>query len=303
MALLAAVLAMGVLGFLGTTFASLVVQHQYAAVNQSVALHALYLAEAGFELAIQELLDNQDKAFNGAAADGVIGGITNVPVGSGTVSVTKGTETPPVFTATGTVGDVRRVIQMTMDVRQVVTQYWNFPNGTDLANGWKEFDKVQNNSPAEVSLSTDNGPSFSTDGTRSFKISVDGPNTTYFAHREQFNVNVNVPAKRWVSVRLDFKKFYNLAVGLPQTQELAVLLWRSSDSTSQVLWSDAVITNNNLWQTVDKRGILTGSPGFDRVRFRHDLAHGAGVVSGEETRAFIDNIRVFVVEKSAWGEP
>jgi hypothetical protein len=309
--LLASVLAMLGLSVMGLVFASAVTQHQYSAVNQMLSTQALYIAEAGFELAIQELLDNQDQAFNSAAADGVIGGIggiTSVPIGAGSVKVTKGTESPPVFTATATVGDVTRVVVMTLDVRNLITQDWTFPTTANLAVNWTEFDKQQNNigkagiaGDGQIAgESVTNGPRFSTDGTSSFRIMLDAQNSTYFAYRQQ---NVNVPANKMVVVRLDFKKNYTFVTGQPQSQELALLLWRSGDNTFQTLWSDAAKTNNNVWQPVDLRGILTASPGFDRVRFRHDLAHNASAQSGEKTWAWIDNISVNVVEKSTWNEP
>ena len=287
---------------MGVFFASAVTQHQYSAVNELRSTQALYLTEAGFEMIIQELLDNQDYSFNGAGTDGVIGEITDVPLGAGTVSVTKGAGSPPVFTSTGTVGDIRRVVAMTLDVENLVTQYWNFPTDTDLSNGWKEFDKIQNNSPATAGLANplDNGPSFPTDGTTSFEAYVDGPNTSYIADREQV---VSVPANTSLVVRLDFKKNHNFSSGQPQSQELALLLWRSSDSTSQTLWSDTAKANDNLWQTVDDKGIVSGSPAFDRVRFRHDVSHNASALVGEETRVWIDNISISIIDKSAWNEP
>ena len=54
---------------------------------------------------------------------------------------------------------------------------------------------------------------------------------------------------------------------------------------------------------VDKRDIVTGSPGFDRVRFRHDLAHNASAQNSEETWAWLDNISINIVDKGAWNEP
>jgi len=305
--LLTSVLAMMGLAFMGLVFASGVAQHQYSAVNQMLSTQAFYLTEAGFELAIQELLGNQDYAFNGAAADGVIGAITNVPIGSGKVSVTKGTQIPPVLTATATVGDVRRVVAMTLDVKNLITQDWTFPTTANLAVNSTEFDKQQNNN-GKAGLAGDgqivgesivNGPRFASDGTTSFRINVWGGNSSYLAYRQQ---NVNVPAGKRVVVRLDFKKNHTFSTGQPQKQELALLLWRS-DNTSQEVWRDAVKTSNNLWQTVDLRGILTGSPMFDKVRFYHALEQPPNVQSGEETWAWIDNISVNIVDKSAWNEP
>ncbi|MBI4491131.1 MAG: hypothetical protein HY694_18770 [Deltaproteobacteria bacterium] len=306
--LLASILAMMGLAFMGVVFASAVTQHQYSAVNQMLSTQAFYIAEAGFELAIQELLDNQNYAFNGVGPDTDIGTITSVPIGAGRVSIAKGTQTPPVLTATATVGDVTRVVAMTLDVKNLITQDWTFPTNANLPVNWTEFDKQQNNI-GKAGIAGDgqiagesvaNGPRFSSDGTSSFRIMLDGQNATYFAYRQQ---NVNVPANKRVVVRHDFKKNYTFTTGQPQSQELALLLWRSGDNTFQTLWSDAAKVNNNLWQSVDLRGILTGSPAFDRVRFRHDVAHNASAQSGEKTWAWLDNISVNVVEKSAWNEP
>jgi hypothetical protein len=286
---------------MGVVFASAVTQHQYSAVNQMLSTQAFYLTEAGFELAIQELLDNQDYAFNGAAADGVKGGITNVPIGAGKVTVTKGSQTPPVFTGSATVGDVTRVVAMTLDVKNLITQDWTFPTTANLPLNWTEFEKTQNNiGQSGLANPVENGPRFSSDGTTSFWVKVTGQSSTYFAYREQV---VNVPANKKVVVRVDFKKNYFFGTGQPQTQELALLLWRSLDNTSQELWSDGAKLNNNLWQTVDDRTKVTGSPAFDRVRFRHNLAHNNSAQASEWTEAWIDNISINIVNKSAWNEP
>jgi len=298
--LLASVLAMFALALLAAVFMGAVAQHQYGAMNQVFSTQALYLAEAGFELAIQELMDGTDQAFNGAAPDGVVGGLANVPIGAGRVSVVNNLAVPPVLSSTGEVNGVKRTLQMTIDAKNLITQDWTFPTGADLGSSWPEFDKSQNNiGSAGLASPADNGPRFPGDGTTSFKARISGQNSTYFAYRQQA---ASVPANKRVTVRLNYKKNFSFGTGQPQSQELALLLWRSGDGSSQELWAHAAKSSASTWQSVDLRGILSGSPAFDRVRFRHDLAHNASAQSSEFTEAWLDNISISVVDKSTWKE-
>lgn len=299
--LIAAILAMLGLAVMGSAFASVVTQQQHTAVTQLRAARALYLAEAGFELAIQELMDGTDQAFNGAAPDGVIGGVTAVPLGSGTVTVTSSGAVPPVLTSTGEVVGVRRALQMTVDAKNLVTQDWTFPTTANLPVTWPETGAVQAGTWwSGLASPAVNGLRFSGDGTTSFKVRVDDQNAAYFAYREQA---VTIPANRRLTVRLDFKKNYSFGTGQPQSQDLAVLLWRSGDGSSQTVWSDGSKSNTNIWETVDLRGVTTGSPAFDRVRIRHDLVHNASAKAWEYTEAWLDNVSVSLVDRSGWKEP
>lgn len=295
-ALLAAVLAMGVLAFLGTTFAGLVVQHQYGAVNEARAIHALYVAEAGFELAIQELLDNQDYAFNGVPADGVIGGITNVPVGSGTVSVTKGPETPPVFTVTGAVGDVRRVIKMTLDVKNLVTNDPVFNDVANLGTNWPE-------TPAAVGL--DEGAS----GIASNALKTwtsPGKNMDFSTYREQV-LSQPIPPNSRIGVRLSQMRDRTGAGSTVNRQTLALRLVKSDGSTDTV-WSvgpgSVSDTDRGVWLAEDIRGWATSATlSTTKVRLFYDLGTGGAASLTDQAFGWFDNIQVNLVKKSAWSEP
>lgn len=292
-ALLAAVLAMGVLAFLGTTFAGLVVQHQYGAVNEARAVHALYVAEAGFELVIQELLDGQDYAFSGAPADGVIGGITNVPVGAGTVSVSKGPETPPVFTATGTVGDVRRVIKMTLDVKNLVKNDPVFDDVPNLATNWPET--VTNAIGASGIVSN------------ALKTWTDpGKNKDFTAYREQV-LDQAIPAKSRIGVRLNHMRDRTGAGSTVNRQTIELRLVKSDGSTDTVFSKGPASvsdTNRGVWLQEDIRGWATSTTlSTQKVRLFYDLGTSGSAATTDQAFGWFDNIQVNLVKKSAWSEP
>lgn len=287
-ALLAAVLAMGVLGFLGTTFAGLVVQHQYAAVNEARALMALYLAEAGFEVAIQELLDNTD--YGG---DGVIGGLTNVPLGSGTVSVTKGAQTPPVLTATGTVGDLRRILQMTVDVKNLVKKDPTFDDAANLGTNWTQT--VSNASGASGIQSN------------ALKSWTDpGKNKDFTAYRDQV-LDQAIPAGGRAIVRLSYMRDQTGAGNTVNRQTLKLQLVNSAGGTDTV-WSigpsSVSDADKGVWFTQDIRGWATSSTlTTNKVRLLYDLGTGGAASATDQAFGWFDNIQVNIVKKSAWGEP
>lgn len=289
---------MGVLGFLGMTFAGLVVQHQYAAVNEPRALQALYVAEAGFELAIQELLDNQDYAFNGAPADGVIGGITNVPLGAGTVSVSKGTQTPPVLTSTGTVGDVRRVIQMTLDVKNLVTKDPGFEDVVNLATNWPEA--------APTNTAGASGIAASTNGTNALKTWTNpGKNQNFTTYREQ-TLAQTIPAGSRIGVRLSYMRDLTGAGSSVNRQTLALNLVQSDGSTATV-WSvgpsSVPTTDQGVWLVADIRGWATSSTlATQAVRLFYDLGTSGSASATDQAFGWFDNIQVNIVKKSAWSE-
>lgn len=297
--LLAVVLAMGVLGFLGATFADLVVQQQYAAVNEPRALQALYLAEAGFELAIQELLDNQDYAFNGAAANGVIGGITNVPLGAGTVSVSKGGQTPPVLTVTGTVGEVSRVIAMTLDVKNLVKKDPTFDDAANLATNWPEAPPTNINGDSTIQS---NALRAETSG---------GKNLQFTSYREQV-LDQAIPAGSLVGVRLSYKRDRTGAGNTVNKHTLELRLVTSGGST-QTPWSvgpgSVSDADKNVWLTADIRGWPTSSSASTtKVRLFYDLGTGGAASNGpvpppDLAFGWFDNVQVNIVSKSAWSEP
>ena len=292
--LLAAVLAMGVLGFLGMTFADLVVQQQYAAVNEPRALRALYLVEAGFELAIQELLDNQDYAFNGAAANGVIGGITNVPLGAGTVSVSKGSQTPPVFTATGTVGEVSRVIAMTLDVKNLVKQDPTFDDVANLGTNWPEAPPTNTAGASGIQ-------------SNALKEWTDpGKNKRFTTYREQV-LDQAIPAGSRVGVRLSYMRDRTGGGNTVNKQTLEVQLVRSDGST-ETPWSvgpgSVSDADKGVWFTADIRGWATSSSlSTTKVRLFYDLGTGGTASTTDQAFGWFDNIQVNTVSKSAWSEP
>ena len=292
--LLAVVLAMGVLGFLGATFADLVVQQQYAAANEPRALQALYVAEAGFELAIQELLDNQDYAFNGAAANGVIGGITNVPPGAGTVSVSKGAQTPPVLTATGTVGDVSRVIAMTIDVKNLVVHDPTFDDAANLGTNWPQAPPTNTLGDSAIV-------------SNALRVETDiGKSKRFTTYREQV-LDQAIPAGRFVVVRLSYMRDFASPSGKISTHTLELRLVRSDGST-ETPWSigpsQASATDKGVWFTADVRGWATSaSLSTTKVRLFYDLETAGNASSTEQAFGWFDNIKVILVTKSAWSEP
>lgn len=301
-ALLAAVLAMGVLGFLGATFAGLVVEHQYAAVNQARALEALYLAEAGLELAALELIENADKAFNGAAADGVIGGITNVPVGSGSVSVTKGTQTPPVFTATGTVGTVRRVLTMTIDLPNLVTLDPVFSDAVTLLTNWPETPGANSQGTSGIASVANSCCSPS-----ALKAQTNtGSNNRFDAYREQA-LNPTIPPDRRILARLSYMR--DRTGGSASVKHGLSLLLVKSDATTGTVWSigpsPAVSdADQGVWFTAEIGGWATStSLTTQKVRPSYDVRTAATAQGTDQSFGWLDNIEVRMVKKSAWGEP
>lgn len=297
MALLAAVLAMGVLGFLGTTFASLVVQHQYAAVNQSLALHALYLAEAGFELAIQEVMERQDKAFNGAAADGVIGQIMNVPLGSGKVSVTKGTQAPPVFTATGTVGTVSRVIAMAIDIN-LVKQDPVFDNPANLATNWPEEPPTSGQSAGGSSAIESNA----------LKAQVNpGPGNQFTTYRYQA-LNPTLPPSSVIKVvRMSYMRDRNGPAANIQQHTLSFQLVDVDGGATTVFSAGPAAVSDadkGVWKLTDTRGWTTSSnKTTNRVRLYYDMKTPNWAAPTDQALNWYDFVEVITLKKSAWSEP
>ncbi|MBI4561979.1 MAG: hypothetical protein HY724_08030 [Candidatus Rokubacteria bacterium] len=284
---------MSVLGFLGTTFAGLVVQHQYAAVNQPLVLKALYVAEAGFELVIQELLDQQDYAFNGAAADGVIGTVTSVPVGSGTVTVTKGSQTPPVFTSTGTVGNVSRAIAMTLDVKNLVKLDPVFQDAANLGTNW----------PETVSVAT-GGSGISSNALKSW--TNQGKNIDFTAYREQ-PLNPTVPAGSRIMVRLNYMRDRTGAGNTVNRHTLELKLVKSDGGTDTV-WSIGPASvsdaDRGVWLFQETRGWATSATlTTTKVRLYYDLGTGGAASTSDQAFGWFDNIEVNLVKKSAWSEP
>lgn len=300
MALLAAVLAMGVLGFLGTTFASLVVQHQYAAVNQSLALHALYLAEAGFELAIQEVMERQDKAFNGAAADGVIGQITNVPLGSGKVSVAKGTQAPPappVFTATGTVGTVSRVIAMAVDINLVKLDP-TFSDPANLDTYWPQGAAVPGQAAGGSSAIENNG----------LKAQINpGPGNQFTAYREQVLNPTLAPASVIKVVRISYMRDRNGPEASIQQHTLSLQLVDVDGGTSTVFSvgpSTVSDADKGVWKVTDTRNWTTsGTKTTNRVRLYYDMKTKNTAAATDQVFNWYDFVEVITLKKSAWSEP
>ncbi len=290
-----------VLGLLGATFASLVTQHQYAAVHETSSVQALYLAEAGFEMVILELLDNHDYAFNGAPADGVIGTITNVPIGAGTVSVTKGTQTPPVFTATGTVGDVSRVITMTIDVKNLVTLDPVFSDPTNLPTNWPEA--VPTNPNGASGIATD--PANATN-TALKTWTTPGKNQSFTSYREQVLAQ-SISPNSSVIVRLSHMRDRTGAGSTVNKQTLSLQLVNSDGSTNTV-WSEGPSsvsdTNRGIWFSEDLRGVATSATlSTTKARLFYDLGTSGSAATTDQAFGWFDNIQVNLVKKSAWGEP
>lgn len=290
-----------VLGFLGATFAGLVVQHQYGAVNEARVTHALYAAEAGLELIIQELLDQQDYAFNGAAADGVIGGIANVPLGAGTVSVTKGTQTPPVFTATGTVGDVRRVVQMTLDVKNLVKNDPVFNDVANLTTNWPQT--VTNSAGASGIASVAN----SCCSPNALKAETNpGKNIDFTAYREQVLVE-SIPTNSRIIVRLNHMRDRTGDGSTVNRQILELKLVKSDGSTDTVFSKGPAAvtdTNRGVWFSEDVRGVPTSSTLLTtKVRLFYDLGTSGSALTTDQAFGWFDTIQVNLVKKSAWSEP
>jgi len=287
--LLAAVLAMGVLGFLGMTFAGLVVQQQYAAVNQPRALQALYLAEAGFEVAVQELLDNVDYDGNG-----VVGGLTNRPLGAGTVSVAKGAQVPPVFTATGTVGEISRVIAMTLDVKNLVKQDPTFDDAANLATNWPEAPPTNSAGASGIQ-------------SNALKEWTDpGKNKDFTSYREQV-LDQAMPAGSRVGVRVSYMRDRTGGGNTVNRQTLEVRLVRSDGST-ETPWavgpSSVSDADKAVWFTADIRGWATSATlSTTKVRLFYDLGTGGAASATDQAFGWFDNIQVNIVSKSAWGEP
>lgn len=294
---------MGALGVLGTAFASLVVQHQYAAVNEFRATHAVYLAEAGFELAIQELLDNQDYSFNSAPADNVIGGVTNVSLGHGTVSVTKGAQTPPVLTATGTVGNVSRVIAMTLDVKNLVKNdpVFNEPANLDQPTYWPQT--VTN--PAGVSgIAGVADPCCSPNALKAETNA--GKNIDFTAYREQ-PLDQVIPAKSRIGVRLSHMRDRTGAGNTVNRQRLELQVVKS-DGTTDTVWSigpgSVSDTDKGRWIAEDIRGWATSATlTTNKVRLYYDLGTGGAAADTDRASGWFDNIQVNIVKKSGWSEP
>ena len=289
MSLLAVVLAMGVLAFLGVTFADLVVQQQYAAANEPRALQALYLAEAGFEVAVQELLDNVDYDGNG-----VVGGVTNVALGAGTVSVSKGGQTPPVLTATGTVGEVSRVIAMTLDVKNLVKHDPTFDDAANLATNWPEAPPT--NTAGDSSIQS-NALRAETNA---------GKNLQFTSYREQV-LDQAIPAGGVVGVRVSYKRDRTGAGNTVNKHTLAVRLVRSDGST-ETPWSigpsSVSDADKAVWLTADVRGWATSSSlTTTKVRLFYDLGTGGGAATTDRAFGWFDTVQVNIVQKSAWSEP
>lgn len=294
--LLATVLAMLGLGLMGALFASAVTQHQYAAVNQTFSTRALYLAEAGFELVIQELMDNADQVFNGAPADGVIGAVTSVPVGGGTVTVTKGTETPPVFTATASVGAVRRVLAMTLDVKNLVKTDPVFQDVANLSSNWPE-------TPPAVG-SDEGGSGIASNSLKTWTNA--GKNQDFTTSREQA-LDPIVPAGGRVMVRVSHMRDYTGFSSSVNRQSLELHLVRSDGST-QKAWSigpsSVSASDKAVWFTVDLRGVQTSSSlTTNKVRLVYDLGTSGSAAASDQAFGWLDNVAVNIVDKSAWKEP
>lgn len=115
-ALVVVLLLLLILATTGITYVALVGTGHDATIHQWQSLQALYAAEAGFEMAMQELAKGED-----VDSDGTIGGISddgnpanNPSVGLGTVDVSYSEGASRVVTATGRAGQAERVIQVTV---------------------------------------------------------------------------------------------------------------------------------------------------------------------------------------------
>lgn len=293
--LLASILAMLGLALMATVYAGAVTQHQYGAVNQVYSTHAIYLAEAGFELAIQELMDGSDQAFNGAAADGVVGAVTNVPMGAGTVTVTKGPETPPVLTATASVGGVRRVLAMTLDARNLVKKDPVFEDAVNLATNWPE-------TPPAVGLD-EGGSGIVSNSLKTWTNA--GKNQDFATSREQ-GLDPIVPAAGRVMVRLSHMRDYTGSSSSVNRQSLELHLVRS-DGSSEKVWSvgpsSVSASDKGVWFTTDIRGWGTStSLTTNKVRLVYDLGTSGSASGGDQAFGWLDTIAVNIVNKSAWKE-
>lgn len=290
--LLTSVLAMVGLAVTGAVFASGVTQHQYAAVNQLLSTQALHLAESGFELAIQEFLDNQDYAFNGAPAGDGVGNVTNVPLGPGTVTVTCDGVTK-LCTSTGTVGDISRVTEMTLDVKNLVK---NDPVFEDVAN-------LDTNWPETVSQSL--GASGIESGALK-SWTTPGKNQDFTAYREQV-LDQTVPAGSRISVRLSYMRSRTGAGSTANrhTLELQVV---KSDGTTDTVWSKGPFavsdTDNGVWLVEEIRGWATSSSlATQKVRLVYDLGTTGSASATDQAVGRLDNIAVNIVSKVGWREP
>ena len=98
------------------TYVALVGASQDATIQQWRALQAMYAAEGGIEMAMQEIAQSED-----LDSDGSVGGISddgntgnNPSVGMGTVEVNYSEGASDVITATGRTGQAERVVQITL---------------------------------------------------------------------------------------------------------------------------------------------------------------------------------------------
>ena len=115
-ALVVVLLLLLILATTSITYVALVGAGLDGTINQWQSLQALYAAEAGLEMAMQELAQSED-----IDTDGTIGGISDdgnagndpaVGLGSVDVSYTEGAS--PILTATGRAGQAERVVQVTL---------------------------------------------------------------------------------------------------------------------------------------------------------------------------------------------
>jgi len=114
--LLVVLLLLLILATTSITYVALVGASQDATIQQWHALQAVYAAEAGLEMAMQELAQSAD-----LDSDGTVGGISddgnvlnNPSVGVGTVEVSYVEGASKVLTATGRASQAERVVQMTL---------------------------------------------------------------------------------------------------------------------------------------------------------------------------------------------
>ena len=116
MALVLVLLLLLILATTSITYVALVGAGEDASIHQWRSLQALYAAEAGVEMAMQELAQSQD-----LDSDGNIGGVSddgntanNPAVGLGTVEVNYTDGASPLITATGRAGPAERVVRITL---------------------------------------------------------------------------------------------------------------------------------------------------------------------------------------------
>ena len=114
--LLVVLLLLLILATTSITYVALVGASQDATIQQWHALQAVYAAEAGLEMAMQELAQSAD-----LDSDGTVGGISddgnvvdNPSVGVGTVEVSYSEGASKVLTATGRASQAERVVQVTL---------------------------------------------------------------------------------------------------------------------------------------------------------------------------------------------